>query len=215
VPINSLVQLDANEKIIAVTSLHRKTTPQFAIFITKQGMIKKTYLSEYMTTKRNTGIAALKVKEGDSVANIIFQDDEDMIIITKKGMSIKFATKDIGAIGRLSIGVKAIKLADDDEVICGLPIHKDTDALAIFTSNGYGKKINLKEFPSQTRGGKGTICSKEEVAGVAMISDEDNILISGNSSSICISATDVPLVNKLSQGNIMIKNSRIISITKI
>ena len=215
VPINTLVQLEPNEKVIAVTSLHRKTIPQYAIFITKQGMFKKTYLSEYMSAKRNAGIAAIKIKEGDSVANVIFQDDEEIIILTKKGMSIRFATKTIGAIGRLSVGVKGINLAEGDEVIAALPIHKDTDTVAIFTVSGMGKKVNLKEFPLQGRGGKGTIASKEEIAGAAMVSDEDNILLVGNKSSICISTTEVPLLTKTSSGNILIKNNRIVSITKV
>lgn len=219
VPINTLVQLDLNEKVIAVTSLHRKTTPQFAIFVTKQGMFKKTYLSEYMGAKRNAGIAALKVKEGDSVAAIIFQDTEDMILITKQGMSIKFETKSIGAIGRVAMGIKGIKLNENDEVITALPIHKDTDKIAIFTSNGLGKKVDLKEFPLQAKGGKGTIVYKTtpgiEIVGAAMISDEDNILLTGNSSSICISATEIPLISKTGIGNILIKNNRVISITKI
>ena len=216
VPINTLVQLDTNEKVIAVTSLHRKTMPQFAIFVTKQGMLKKTYLSEYMGAKRNAGIAALKVKEGDSVASIIFQDTEDMILITRKGMSIRFSTKEIGAVGRVAMGVKAIKLNKDDEVITALPIHKDTDTVGIITVTGIGKKVALKEFPSQARGGKGTIVYKDtDLAGAAMLSDEDNILISGNYSSICISATDLPLIGKLGQGNVLIKNNRVLSITKI
>ena len=218
-PIGSLVQLDPNEKVIAVTSLHRKTIPQFAIFITKQGMLKKTYLSEYMNMKRNAGIAAIKVKEGDSIANIIFQDDEDLLIITKNGMSIKFNTKEIGTVGRVAMGVKGIKLNDNDEVVAALPVHKSTDAVAIFTSNGNGKKVALNEFPLQNKGGKGTYASKLTpdltIVGAAMVSDEDNILISGNHSSICISAKDIPLTGKMAQGNILIKNNRVISVTKI
>ena len=217
VPINTLVQLASNEKVIAVTSLHRKVLPQFAIFITKNGMFKKTFLSEYMNAKRNAGIAATKVREDDILKKVIFQDNEEMIIITKKGMSIRFDTKSIGAIGRLALGVKGINLAEDDEVVAALPIHKDTDTVGIFTSNGLGKKIALKEFASQTRGGKGTIVYKptgnETVVGAAMLSDDDNILLAGNN-SICISATDVPILGKSAQGNILTK-SNVISVTKV
>ena len=217
VPINTLVQLASNEKVIAVTSLHRKVLPQFAIFITKNGMFKKTFLSEYMNAKRNAGIAATKVREDDVLKKVIFQDNEEMIIITKKGMSIRFDTKSIGAIGRLALGVKGINLAEDDEVVAALPIHKDTDTVGIFTSNGLGKKVALKEFASQTRGGKGTIVYKptgnETVVGAAMLSDDDNILLAG-SSSICISATDVPILSKSAQGNILTK-SNVISVTKV
>lgn len=216
VPINTLVSLESGEKVIAVTSLHRKTIPQFAIFITKQGMFKKTYLSEYMNSKKNSGIAAIKLKEGDSVSNIIFQDNEDMLIITKKGMSIKFPTKTIGAIGRLTVGIKGINLGEDDEVLVALPIHKETDNVGIVTVAGTGKQVPLKEFPLQTRGGKGTYVIKgTDIAGAAMLSEEDNVLISGTNSSICISAKDIPVMGKTANGNTLIKNNRVLSITKI
>ena len=214
VPISSLIQLDNNEKVIAVTSLHRKSIPKFAIFISKNGQFKKTFLSEYLGAKRNAGIAAIKLREGDSVANVIFQDDEDMVIITKEGMSIRFETKGIGAAGRNTMGVKGINLKETDEVISALPIHKDTDYIGIFTENGMGKKIKIEDLPKQARGGKGTIVSKKPVAGAAMISDEDNILLSGLSNSICISAKEVPLSSKIAEGNIMTHN-RIVSISKI
>lgn len=213
--ISDLIKLDKDEKVMAVTTLHRSSTPKYIIFITKNGMIKKSYLEEYMKTNRNSGIAALKLKEGDEVVNIIFQDEEELVLITKNGMSIRFGTKDINPIGRISQGVIGIKLSEGDEVIAGMPIHKLTDYVAIFSSDGLGKKVNLNEFVIQGRGGKGNIVSKEKVVGAAMISDEDNILISGNASSVCISAKDVPLLGRIAAGNIMIKGNKILSITKI
>ena len=220
VPINTLVQLEPNEKVIAVTSLHRKILPQFCIFITKQGMFKKTFLTEYMNMKRNAGIAATKLREGDSVASIVFQDNEEMILITKKGMSIRFDTKSVGAIGRLSLGVKGINLNEGDEVVAALPVHKETDTVGIFSSSGLGKKVMLKEFLPQTRGGKGTIVFKaadpsETVVGAAMLSDDDNLLVIGNKTSICFSASEIPLLGKTAQGNTLIKGNRVISITKV
>ena len=213
--VSDLIKLDKDEKVMAVTTLHRSSTPKYIIFITKNGMIKKSYLEEYMKTNRNSGIAALKLKEGDEVVNIIFQDEEELVLITKNGMSIRFGTKDINPIGRISQGVIGIKLSEGDEVIAGMPVHKLTDYVAIFSSDGLGKKVNLNEFVVQGRGGKGNIVSKEKVVGAAMISDEDNILISGNSSSVCISARDVPLLGRTAAGNIMIKGNKILSITKI
>ncbi len=220
VSIASLIKLEQNEKVIAITSLHRKTTPKFIIFITKQGMIKKSYLEEYIKTKRSTGIAALNIKEDDSVVDVIFQDEEDIIIITKKGMSIKFGTKGIGTVGRVAMGVKAIKLTEDDEVVAALPVHKTTDTVGIFTVNGLGKKVKLEEFPIQNKGGKGTYVYKPTestggVVGAVMLDDNDNILITGNHSSICVSAKEVPLVGKIATGNIMVKNNRVLSVTKI
>lgn len=220
VMINSLIKLDNDERVMAISSLHRKSTPQYIIFVTKNGMIKKSYLEEYTKTNRNTGIAALNVKDGDEVVDIIFQDEEDMVLVTKNGMSIKFATKEIAAIGRVAAGVKGIKLAEGDEVIAALPIHKVTDQIAIFTNGGLGKKVDINELPTQARGGKGTIIYKPteqtgNVVGAAMVSDEDLILLSGNKTSICFSAKDVPSLGKTGLGNIMIKNSKVLSVTKI
>ena len=220
VMISSLVKLDNDERVMAISSLHRKSTPQYIIFVTKNGMIKKSYLEEYTKTNRNTGIAALNVKDGDEVVDIIFQDDEDMVLVTKNGMSIKFATKDVAPIGRVAMGVKGIKLAEGDEVIAALPIHKITDQIAIFTDGGLGKKVDINELPMQARGGKGTIIYKPteqtgNVVGSAMVSDEDLILLSGNKTSICFSAKDIPSLGKTGIGNIMIKNNRVLSVTKI
>lgn len=215
VSVDSLIKLDKNEKVIAITSLHRKSTPKYVIFVTKNGMVKKSYLEEYTKTNRNTGIAALNVKENDEVVRIIFQDEEDIILLTKNGMSIKFATKEINPVGRAAMGVKGIKLSEDDEIVAALPIHKISDTVAIFTENGLGKKVSLEDFPLQGRGGKGTICSKSSIIKGLMISNEDNILICGNKSSICISAKDIPLLSKISQGNILLKDNKVLSATKI
>ena len=220
VPVSSLIKLKPNEKIMAITSLHRKTTPQFIIFITKNGIVKKSYLEEYMKTNRNTGIAALNVKEGDSVVKILFQDEEDLLLVTKNGMSIRFATKEMGAIGRVAAGVKGIKLGEGDEVVAAMSVHKETDQVGVFTSLGIGKKVALKEFPSQGRGGKGTIVYKctdstGTVIGAEMLSDEDNLLLCGSRTSICISAKDVPVIGKTGIGNIMTKGGQVLSVTKI
>lgn len=212
--IGSLVKLDDKEQIIAVSSLHRKTTPKYCIFLTKKGMIKKTLLDEYFKTNRNTGIQAIKVSEGDEVVDIIFQDDEDMVVVTKLGMGIKFKTDAITAVGRVAMGVKAIKLAEGDEIIAGLPVHKSTDKLGLFTSDGTGKKLDLSELPLQGRGGKGVIIYKDkEVVGAAMISDEDNILLCG-SKNIVIPAKEISEQGRAAIGTILSKN-KITSITKV
>lgn len=214
--IGALINLEADEKVIAMTSLYRKSQADYVIFITKQGLFKKTKLEEYMATKRSSGIAAIKLKEDDSIANVTFANEEEFIILTRNGMAIRFETKDIAAIGRVTAGVKSIKLADDDEVLIGLPIKHTTDTLATFTSNGMGKKTALTEFPIQGRGGKGLkVTGTGDLAGAALISDEDNILIIGKPNSICINATDIPILSRIASGNIMIKNSEIKSIIKL
>ena len=219
VRIGTLINLEPNEKVIAITSLERKNNKKYVVFITKKGLFKKTLLEEYTKTKRTTGIAAINIKDGDSIANIELMDEEDMIIVTKSGMSIHFETKDIASIGRVTAGVKAIKLADDDEVLAGLPIRNNNDTVAVFSSLGCAKRTELSEFPLQGRGGKGVVIYKAtlgtgEVIGAAMVSNEDNVLLVGKT-SICISAQDIPVLGRPATGNIMIKNGKVNSIVRL
>lgn len=208
VPITSLIKAEPTEKVIAITSLHRKTNAEYVVFFTKNGMLKKTKLEEYMSGKRSTGIAAIKLKEGDSIANVTFLKDEDVVVVTKNGYAIKFETKTIAPTGRATMGVKSIKLDNGDQVVVGLPVHKKTDTIAIISDKGLGKKMELEEVPLQGRGGKGVIIYKDgNIVGSAMISDEDNILVIGRPTSICISAKDIPLLSRVAAGNIMIKGT--------
>lgn len=220
VRIGTLINMEADEKVVAVTSLYRNTDAEFVIFVTKKGLVKKTLLSEYTKVKRSTGIAAINIKEDDSIANVTFAKDEEMVIITKKGMSIRFETAGIAPIGRVTAGVKSIKLDADDEVLIGLPIHKKDDYIAVFTERGYGRKTKLDEFPLQNRAGKGVLIYKPNtitgnLVGAAMVDDTDNILLVGKPNSICFSAKEVPELGRISAGNGMIKNSMVISAIKI
>ena len=221
VPINSLIKLESDESIVAVTSLHRKTTANSVVFVTKNGLIKKTALSDYMKTNRNNGIIAISLKENDSVVDVTFLEDEEVILITKNGMSIRFMSKEVPLSGRATKGVKAIKLNEGDEVISILPIHKDTDEVAVFSKSGLGKKCKLTEFSLQARGGKGLLVYKTDDAegktlvGAEMLSDEDNLLLIGNKTSICISAVDVPTLSRSGVGNILIKNNILTSVVKL
>ena len=217
--VSTLINLENNEKVIAITNLARGNENKYVVFITKNGLFKKTSIEEYTKTKRSTGIAAINLKDGDSIANIELMNDEDMIIITKKGYSIHFETKEIAAIGRVTAGVKAIKLADDDEVLVGLPIKDKKETVAVFSSFGNAKKTNIDEFPLQARAGKGVVAYKVSpatgnVVGATMINDEDNILLVGKN-SICVAATDIPQLGRAATGNIMIKNGQINSVTKL
>ena len=217
--VSSLINLDIDEKVIAITNLARENKSKYVVFITKNGLLKKTSIEEYTKTKRTTGIVAINLKDGDSIANIELMNEEDMVLITKKGYSIHFETKEIAAIGRVTTGVKAIKLSEDDKVLVGLPIRNNKDTIAIFSEYGCGKKTPIEEFSVQARAGKGIVAYKVtpatgNVIGAAMINNEDNILLVGKT-SICIAATDIPLLGRAAIGNVMIKQGQLNSITKI
>lgn len=216
VRIGTLINLEPGEEVIAITSLYRKTNAEYVVFITKCGLIKKTKLEEYTKVKRSTGIQAIKIKDGDSIANVTFLKDEELVLITKAGMSIHVETGDIAPIGRATSGVKGIKLAEGDNVLVGLPVHNKKDKVAIFTEDGFGKKTSLEDFPIQNKNGKGVkCCVNTHVVGAAMLSDDDNVLIIGRPNTICISSKDVPAQSRSSVGNIMIKNSKIIKAVKL
>ena len=217
--VNTLINIDQDDEVIAITSLARSNTAKYVVFFTKKGLMKKTLLNEYTKVKRSTGIAAIKLNEDDSIANVEFINEENIFVITKNGMAIHFESKNIAPIGRIAAGVKTIKLSDDDEVVIGLPIKSNEDIIAIFSTKGYGKKVSIKEFNIQGRGGKGLIIYKPsniygEIAGAAIIEKDDAILLTGQPNSICVAVGDLPLLSRTSFGNIMIK-SNISSIVKI
>lgn len=217
--IANLINLEPNEKVIAITSLDRKIDKKYVIFITKNGLFKKSNLEEYTGIKRTTGITAIKLKENDSIANVTFANEEEFIIITKNGMSIRFESAEIAPIGRNTSGVKSIKLDENDEVLIGIPIENKNEQIAICTSKGFGKKINIEDFPLQARAGKGVYVYKtndknDYIAGAAIVNETNNILIIGNPNNICISASELPTLGRTSLGNIIIKNE-VKSIVKI
>ena len=212
--------MDTDENPAVIYSIYRDTDAKYVFFTTKNGLVKKTTLEEYVKTKKKTGIAAISIKEGDELVSVCLVKDEPMILLTKNGYGIKFSSMEIGATSRATSGVKGITINPDDEVIAALPLRHDTDSIAIISETGLGKKFSSSELPMQKRAGKGLICYKPTnstgfVADGALISDEDNILIIGDKSSICVPATEIPELSRASIGNQIIKNNKVKSISKV
>ena len=197
--IHMFTKIEPEENVIAIASLDRQTDAEYVVFVTKKGLIKKTKLEEYKSIKKSTGTQAIKIAENDSIANVMFMKEEEIILITKKGMSIRFPSKSINSIGRVAMGVKGINLAEDDEVLSGFAIEDTNQTLAVINKMGYGKKCNLNEFTIQNRGGKG-LKTIEEVAGAALVRPDSNLLLIGNTNSICISAMDLPEQSRTTLG---------------
>ena len=184
--------------------------------MTKHGAIKKTSLSEFSNTRKKSGIQAITLADGDSLASVFIAQNENVFLVTEKGMGIKFSLTDVAPTGKKSAGVKSINLGDGDCVAVCIPEHDNGDDIAIFTKSGLGKRVKQSEITVQKRGGKGLIFSKNEiVVGAAFVNDEDNILINGIKSSVCISAKDIPLRGRVASGVSIIKDNIIQSISKI
>lgn len=219
-PVKALVSMDMDESPAVIYSIYRDTDAKYMLFITKKGLVKKTALSEYVETKKKTGVAAITLKDDDELAVVTLIKDEPIIIVTRNGNVIKFNSNEIGATSRATSGVKGIGLNTNDYVIAGLPLRCAEDTLALFSTKGYGKRIAQEDILSQKRGGKGLNCFKSglltgELAGAQLVNDEDNILVMGDKSSLCLSASEIPVVSRANTGSIIIKNNTILSVSKV
>lgn len=220
VPIKSLIEMESFENPTLIYSIYYDTDAKYIMFVTKNGTIKKTALEEYTKTKKKSGIAAINLREGDEIASVSLVKDEQVILLTEKGMGIKFKTSEVSPSGRATMGVKGITLGEGDKVVTALPIRSDDDQLAIFSENGLGKRIKIDEFVTQSRGGKGIICYKPtastgNVVTGALVADSDNLLVSGTTKSICIGANDISTVGRASIGVQIIKEGHITSVSKV
>ena len=218
--IKSLINMDMDEQPAVMYSIYRDTDAAYVLFVTKNGLVKKTSLDEYVKTKKKTGIAAISIKEGDELAAVSLVKDEQLILVTKNGMAIRFDSKEVSPTSRATSGVKGINLADDDIIVAALPVRNQEDKLAIFAYGGMAKKIPLSELPIQKRAGKGLMCYKPtdstgDVSAATLVEDTDGVLILGDKSSICIEAAEIPLLSRPSVGNLVIKNSKILSVSKV
>ena len=221
VSLKMLLDIGANEEVETIYSIHQNTTAKYILFVTKQGMLKKTELNEYIRSGRNKkGMLAIKIKPNDSIVNAILIDEEEVLIITANGQVEHIATNSITPIGRTGMGIIGIRLNEGDEVIGCEAVRDPADLLALFTENGYGKKTAVSEYNLQNRGGlgvKGYNLNKKtgKIVSSSMLNDSDTILIVGAASSLCILGTDVPTSARVSRGSTLIKGTTIVSTSKI
>jgi DNA gyrase subunit A len=139
-PIKALVSMDEDEQPSTIYSIYRDTDAQYVLFVTKNGIVKKTSLEEYTKTKKKCGIGAITLKEGDTLASVSLVKDEDIILVSAGGGAIRFSSTEVSASGRATAGVKGMTLKEDDYIVAALPIRDKKDQLGIFVQNGLGKK---------------------------------------------------------------------------
>ena len=216
--VKSLIAMDTDEEPSVIYSIYRDTDAKYVLFTTKNGMVKKTSLEEYIKTKKKTGIVAINLKDDDELVSVNLVKDEDIILLTADGYGIRFNSMDIGPTSRATTGVKGINLNKGDEVVSALILRNKDDYLAVFSDQGLGKKFKASELMTQKRGGKGLICYKSENGSItcgALVDDTDLLLVCGNCNAICVEAKEIPLLGRASMGNQIIKNNRIMSVSKI
>ena len=203
----NLLSLDNGEKISAVIPLQNFAEGKYLLMATRNGLIKKTSLAEYTSSKK-TGLLAITLKEDDELIDVRLTDGEDnVVLVTKKGMCITFDEKDVRPVGRTAQGVLGIRVDNDDAVI-GMEsvIGGNNATLLAITENGFGKRTELDEYRVQNRGGKGVITYKitpktGNIVGIRIANgDEDVMMITDTGTIIRLKVSEVSVLGRSTQG---------------
>lgn len=177
----NLLQLQPEEQVTAVINIRKEKTDGYLFMATKRGIVKKTALSEYANI-RKTGLQAINLREDDDLIEVKLTNNEnDVFLITKNGMCIRFNEKDVRPTGRASMGVIGMTIDDTDEIVA-MQLDDQGEQLLIVSENGLGKRTEIKEFTTQHRGGKGVKCYKivEKtglVIGAKSVNDNNEIML--------------------------------------
>jgi DNA gyrase subunit A len=212
-PIVNLLPLEENEKINAVLPIREYEADKFIFMATASGTVKKTPLVDYSRPRAN-GIIAVDLKEDDQLIGVAVTDGQsDVMLFSSAGKVIRFPETDVRSMGRVSRGVRGMRIGDDERII-SLIIAEGDDAILTATEFGYGKRTNLAEYRVQGRGGQGIISIQTserngQVVGAVQVSEEHQImLISDGGTLVRTPVKDVSLVGRNTQG------VRLINLTK-
>jgi DNA gyrase subunit A len=177
----NIINVPAGEKVQEIITAPREMEGHFIIFATKQGIVKKSELSEYKNMRQN-GLKAIKVVDGDEVLAVRITDGKkDVLLASSGGKSIRFHEDDCRAQGRVSQGVKGMSLEEGEEVI-GMEVIDEKSEILTVTARGYGKRSSAEEYRQQSRGGKGILAMKltektGHIMGILPVSDKDDLMI--------------------------------------
>ena len=220
----NLLSLDAGEKVSTIITIQNFAEGKYLLFGTRKGFIKKTPILEY-NSARKTGLQAITLREDDELIDVRLTDGEDnVVLVTKGGMSITFDEKNVRPMGRKSQGVIGIKLNDNDEVIGMESIVNGSKAtLLAITENGFGKRTELEEYRVQTRGGKGVITYKitpktGNIVGIRIVDETDDVmLITDTGTIIRLNVGGISILGRSTQGVTLMRTNegKVVSIEKI
>ena len=221
----NLLRLDNGEKISAVIPISNFAEGKYLLMATKSGLIKKTALGEYHSA-RKTGLLAITLKEDDELIDVRLTDGEDnVVLVTKRGLSITFNEKDVRPVGRSAQGVIGIRLDDNDDVI-GMEsiVGGSKSTLLAITENGFGKRTDLEEYRVQNRGGKGVITynvtpKTGNIVGIRIAnSDDDVMMITDTGTIIRLKVEEISILGRATQGVTLMRTNdggKVVSIETI
>lgn len=206
----NLLNITGDEKITTVIPLKKFEEEMYLMAATRLGVVKKTPLAEYDTSRRD-GIIAINLEDNDELIGVQLTDGkQDMILVTAGGQAIRFAEEEARPMARATKGVRGIKLMDDDYVV-GMEVVRDEGELLVITANGYGKRTPLSEYRQQARGGKGVFTVRPsarngEIVGALVVKDGEEIMaISKEGIIIRIKVADISSMGRTTQGVTIMK----------
>jgi DNA gyrase subunit A len=209
-PIVNLINVSPDTQVSAFVQVKKFSDDEFLFFCTKDGTVKKTALSEYSNV-RSTGIKAIKIEEGDELIDVqITSGSNDIVLVTKHGLSIRYHEQDVRSMGRDTTGVKGIALGEGDLVV-GMVVVKREASLLVVTEQGLGKLTNIDEYRVQGRGGKGILTVKRtdrtgDVVGLLEVLPEDEMmLITRGGQTLRCAVKDIRETGRVAQG-VKLKN---------
>jgi DNA gyrase subunit A len=204
-PVINCIAIRPDEQIAALVPVREFTDDKCLIFATRQGTVKKTVLSAYGNV-RATGICGINIEKGDELIDVqVCDQNSDIILATKDGMSIRFHQGDVRDMGRATTGVKGIELEKDDEVIGMVVVRRDATLLVV-SEKGYGKRSELSDYRVQKRGGKGIITLKKTdktgsiVALKEVIPDDELMMITRHGVIIRLPVDGIRVIGRNTQG---------------
>lgn len=219
----NILPLNPREKIQTVISIREFNDEEYLLFVTKNGIIKKTILSEFSSMRKN-GLNAINLKDSDELIGAKLTDGKQIItIVTQNGYSLTFNEEDVRAMGRTAAGVKAITLREND-IVVGVEILDLNQDLLVVSENGYGKRTPYTEYTVHHRGGKGIITYKVtdktgKIVGAKTVKDSDEImLINNNNIIIRLEVDQISKQGRNTMGVTLMKtkeDERIVSVAKI
>lgn len=206
----NLLYIGGDEKITAVIPVKEFDSEQYLFMATRHGLVKKTSLDQYDTSRRD-GIIAISLNDEDQLVDVKLTSGEEQIVLaTKRGQAIRFPEEQVRPMGRNTRGVRGIGLATNDEVVGMETVRPDAYLLTV-TANGFGKRTLLTEYRAQTRGGKGVINIKVNkrnglvVAVQVVKNDEEIMMVSAEGIAIRFSAEDISKIGRATQGVTLMK----------
>ncbi len=201
----NLLQMEAGEKVSAMIPLKEYSEDVNLFMVTKNGIAKKTPLSEYQNI-RKTGLNAIVIREDDELIEVkLTNKDSEIFMATKKGMCIRFKETDVRATGRSSMGVIGMNVDADDEII-GMQVDSDGETLLFVSENGMGKRTEIGEFNVQLRGGKGVKCyniteKTGELVGFKSVNEDSEIMmITTEGVIIQIRVNEINILKRITSG---------------